>query len=141
MTRGVKTAAIVAPIAMLIAAALVTGTTQAEGRQPGTRRTPLQQANLSIAGREVIQVRVDFDPGFVAPWHTHPGEEVIYVIEGTIEYKLQGKPPKTYKAGQVLVVPYGTPHSASIVGASNAAELATYIVEKGRPLITLVTQK
>src|SRR5690242_10549096 len=117
MSRGVKTATMAASIAMLITAAVVVDATQAEGGQPGTRRTPLQQAGLSIAGREVIQVRVDFDPGFVAPWHTHPGEEVIYVLEGTIEYQVQGKPPKTYKAGQVLVVPYGTPHSARNVGA------------------------
>ena len=141
MTRGLKTATMVAAIATLITATPVADTTQAQGRQPGTRRTPLQQADLSTAGREVIQVRVDFDPGFVAPWHTHPGEEVIYVIEGTIEYQVQGKPPKTYNAGQVLIVPYGTPHSARNVGAANAAELATYIVEKGKPLITLATQK
>src|SRR6478672_312760 len=133
MTRGLKTATMVTAIAMLITAALVAETTQAQGGQPGTKRTALQQADLSTVGREVIQVRVDFDPGFVAPWHTHPGEEIIYVIEGTIEYRVQGKPPQTYKAGQVLIVPYGAPHSATNVGASNAAELATYIVEKGKP--------
>ena len=71
MTQGLNTAAMVAAIATIITAALVADTTQAQGPQPGTRRTPLQQADLSIAGHEVIQVRVDFDPGFVAPWHTH----------------------------------------------------------------------
>ena len=108
--------------------------------QPGTRRTPLQQADLSTPGREVMQVRVDFDPGYTSPLHTHPGEEIIYVIEGTIEYQVQGQPTKTYKAGEVLIVPYGTPHLAKNVGVNNAAELATYIVEKGKPLITLVNQ-
>ena len=84
-----------------------------------------------------MQVRVDFDRGYTSPWHTHPGEEVIYVIEGTIEYQVQGQPTRTYSQGEVLTVPYGTPHLAKNVGATNAAELATYIVEKGKPLITL----
>ena len=72
------------------------------------------------------------------PRHTHPGEEVIYVLEGTIEYQVEGKGTATYKAGEVLMVPAGTPHAAKNVGKGNAAELATYIVEKGKPLITLV---
>ena len=105
--------------------------------QQGVKRTDLQQHDLSIPGREVIQVRVDIAPGVVAPKHTHPGEEIIYVLEGALEYELEGKPPVTLKAGDVLFVPYGVPHSAKNVGSINAAELATYIVEKGKPLVTL----
>jgi len=110
----------------------------AQSKQPGTKRTPLQQHDLSAPGREVVQVRVDFDPGYVSPRHTHPGEEIIYVLEGTIEYQVEGRPTATYKAGEVLMVPAGAPHAAKNVGKGNAAELATYIVEKGKPLITLV---
>jgi quercetin dioxygenase-like cupin family protein len=106
--------------------------------QPGTRRTDLQRHDLSIPGREVIQVRVDFDPGYVAPKHTHFGEEIIYVIEGTLVYEVEGRPPTTYKAGEVLLVLAGAIHSVKNVGSGNGAELATYIVEKGKPLITLV---
>ena len=73
----------------------------------------------------------------VAPKHTHPGEEIIYVLEGALEYELEGKPPVTLKAGDVLFVPYGVPHSAKNVGSINAAELATYIADKGKPLVTL----
>ena len=102
-----------------------------------SKRTALQQHDLSAPGREVIQVRVDFDPGYVAPKHTHPGEEIIYVIEGTIEYEIGGKTP-TVKAGDVLFVPAGVVHTAKNIGSGNGAELATYIVEKGKPLITLV---
>ena len=61
------------------------------GQQPGTKRTDLQRHDLSAPGREVIQVRVDFDPGYVAPKHTHPGEEIIYVLEGTLEYQIEGQ--------------------------------------------------
>ena len=108
----------------------------AQAPQAGTKRTDLQRHDLSAPGREVIQVRVDFEPGYVAPRHTHPGEEIIYVIEGTLEYDIGGKVTRV-KAGDVLFVPAGIPHTAKNVGSGNAAELATYIVEKGKPLLTL----
>ena len=90
-----------------------------------------------MPGREVIQVRVDLDPGHTFPGHTHPGEEIIYVIEGTWQYQVDGK-PVTARAGDVLFVPAKTIHSAKNVGSTRAAELATYVVEKGQPLLTLV---
>ena len=123
--------------AILIVAGVVAPST-AQVQQPGSKRTVLQQHDLSVPGREVIQVRVDFDPGYVAPRHTHPGEEIIYVIEGTLEYQIEGQPTATVKAGDVLFVPAGVIHSAKNIGTGNAAELATYVVEKGKPLITLV---
>jgi quercetin dioxygenase-like cupin family protein len=104
--------------------------------QQGVKRTDLQQHDLSIPGREVVQARVDIAPGVLAPDHSHPGEEIVYVIEGTLEYRLAGKPPVTLKAGEVLFIPAGVVHSARNVGSVNAAELATYIVEKGKPLVT-----
>jgi len=123
--------------AILIVASVVAPST-AQAQQPGSKRTVLQQHDLSAPGREVIQVRVDFDPGYVAPRHTHPGEEIIYVIEGTLEYQIEGQPTATVKAGDVLFVPAGAIHSAKNIGTGNAAELATYVVEKGKPLSTLV---
>jgi quercetin dioxygenase-like cupin family protein len=109
----------------------------AQAQQPGVKRTDLQQHDLSVPGREVVQVRVDIAPGMLAPNHSHPGEEIVYVIEGLLEYQLEGKPPVTLRAGEVLFIPAGTIHSAKNVGSVNAAELATYIVEKGKPLVTL----
>lgn len=104
----------------------------------GTHRTDLQRHDLSIPGREVIQARVDIDPGKTAPKHRHPGEEIVYVLEGQMQYQLEGKPPVTLKAGDVLFIPAGVPHTAKNVGTDNAAELATYVVEKGKPLVELV---
>jgi quercetin dioxygenase-like cupin family protein len=72
------------------------------------------------------------------PKHSHPGEEIVYVIEGLLEYEVEGKPPVTLKAGEVLFIPAGTVHAARNVGSGNAAELATYVVEKGKPLVVLV---
>ena len=104
--------------------------------QDGVKRTDLQQHDLSIPGREAIQVRVDIAPGVLAPRHSHFGEEIIYVFEGTLLYEVEGKLPVTLKTGDVLFVPYGIAHSAKNIGNVNAAELATYIVEKGKPLVT-----
>jgi quercetin dioxygenase-like cupin family protein len=103
--------------------------------QPGVTRTELQRHDLGVPGREVVQVRVDLAPGVAFPPHSHPGEEIIYVIEGEWEYQVEGRPPLTLKAGEVLFIPAGTIHAAKNVGNSNAAELATYIVEKGKPLV------
>src|SRR5215216_1379177 len=109
----------------------------ARSQQPGVTRTDLLRHDLGLSGRELIQVRVDFVPGVAFPPHSHPGEEIAYVIEGLLEYQVEGKPPVRLKAGEVLFIPAGTIHTAKNVGSGNAAELATYIVEKGKPLVTL----
>ena len=124
-------------VAMLIGGSGV-APDMAQAQQPGSRRTDLQRHDLSAPGREVVQVRVDFDPGYVSPRHTHPGEEIIYVLEGSLEYQVEGQATRTYNAGEALTVPAGVVHAVRNVGSGNAAELATYVVERGKPLITLV---
>jgi quercetin dioxygenase-like cupin family protein len=126
-----RATALVISIAGLIAG----GVLHSQAQQAGTKRTDLQRHDLGAAGREIVQVRVDIDPGYVAPRHTHPGEDIIYVLEGMLEYEIGGN-LVTAKAGDVLFVPAGTPHSAKNIGATKGAELATYIVEKGKPLLT-----
>lgn len=98
-------------------------------------RTDLQRHDLSTPGREAVQVLVGFAPGAVAPNHHHPGEEIVYVTEGALEYRLEGRPPMTLRAGDVLFIPYGVNHEVRNVGDGSAAELATYIVETGKPLV------
>ena len=109
----------------------------ARAQPPGVQRTELQRHDLGIPGREVVQVRVELAPGVEFGRHTHPGEEVINILEGTFEYQVEGK-PITLEAGDVLFIPAGTVHAAKNVGHGNAAELATYIVEKGKPLVEMV---
>jgi quercetin dioxygenase-like cupin family protein len=109
----------------------------ARAQQPGIKRTDLQRHDLGVPGHEAVQVRVDIEPGAAFGQHTHPGEEIIYVLEGALEYEVEGKPPVTLKAGDVLFIPAGAVHSARNVGAVAGSELATYIVEKGKPLLTL----
>jgi quercetin dioxygenase-like cupin family protein len=91
-----------------------------------------------ISGREIVQTRVDFAPGAVAPRHKHPGEEIVYVLAGTLEYRIEGQPTAILKPGDVLFIPYGTVHAVTNVGLDTASELATYVVEKGKPLVVPV---
>ena len=105
--------------------------------QAGIIRTDLQRNDLSVPGREVIQVRVDLASGVMFPRHSHPGEEIVYVIEGSLEYRLDGRPPVTLNAGDVLFIPAGAIHAVKNLGTGNGAELATYLVEKGKPLLVL----
>ncbi|HEY0627761.1 MAG TPA: cupin domain-containing protein [Sphingomicrobium sp.] len=120
-----------------MAAGLVVAATAALGaaqpRPAGTTRSDLQRYDLSLDGRELLQARVDFAPGSSFPRHKHPGEEAIYVLFGTIEYEIGGK-WVTVKAGDVLFVPDGAVHAARNTSTEPAAELATYVLEKGKPL-------
>jgi quercetin dioxygenase-like cupin family protein len=120
--------------AMLAVASLMV-LVPAHAQLQGTKRTDLQRHDLSAPGREVIQAIVAIDPGVTAARHSHPGEEIVYVLEGTLEYKFDGQAPVTLKAGDVLFIPAGTIHSAKNVGTGYGAELATYIVEKSKPLL------
>ena len=127
---------------MMAALALIAGSGVALSavtlQPPGIRRTDLQRQDLSVPGREVVQVRVDFGPGAAFGRHRHPGEEIAYVLAGTLEYQVEGQPPVTLEAGEVLFIPAGTVHAARNVGPGTGAELATYVVEKGKPLVELV---
>jgi quercetin dioxygenase-like cupin family protein len=120
---------------VLVGSSLALHSTSAQ--QPGVKRTELQRHELSAPGREVLQVQVDLDPGVMFPMHSHPGEEVIYVLEGEWEYQVEGKGTLTVKAGGVLFIPAGVKHAAKNIGSGKASELATYIVEKGKPLVVL----
>jgi quercetin dioxygenase-like cupin family protein len=125
-------------LSVFVAAAMAVAPPAAPpARPPGTARVDLQRHDLSIGGWETLQVRVDFAPGASFPMHRHPGEEIIYVTDGVLEYVVGGKTVRA-KAGEVLFVPYGIAHSARNPGTTPAAELATYVLRKGQPLVELV---
>jgi len=102
----------------------------------GFKRVELQRHDSAVAGREVVMARGEFDPGATAPRHTHPGEEVAYVIEGEITVEVEGKPPATLKAGDTFFVPAGTVHRAKNTGKTPAKVVSSYVLEKGKPLAT-----
>ena len=132
-----KTTRTIAAAMLILASALPAQLALAQ-QPPGIKRIDVQRSDLSVPGREVIQVLVEFAPGVAFPNHSHPGEEIAYVIEGELEYVLEGRPPVRLRAGDSLFIPAGTPHAVRNVGTGKAAELATYIVEKGKPLLALI---
>jgi quercetin dioxygenase-like cupin family protein len=105
---------------------------------PGLFRTDVQQHDLDVPGRQVIQNRVDVGPEAPFVRHKHPGEEIIYVLEGSLEYEIEGQPPITVEAGEGLTVPAETVHAVRNVGSGPASELATYVVETGKPFLVVV---
>jgi quercetin dioxygenase-like cupin family protein len=135
MEAHVKKARIVAVALLIVGSGLAVRA--ARPQAPGLRRTELQRHDLSSPGREAVQVRVEIDPGVTTPRHSHPGEEIIYVLEGSFEYQVEGQAPVTIKAGEVYFIPAGMIHTAKNVGSGNGVELSTYVVEKGKPLVEL----
>ncbi|WP_343586010.1 cupin domain-containing protein [Flavobacterium sp.] len=132
-TKKQKTWVIIAIIVLGIIAFLVPNQIAAQG----VKRIDLQKHDLSTPGKEMVQARIDFDGHSAFGKHSHPGEEVIYVVEGSLEYQIEGEKPVTLKAGEVLFIPAGVVHSAKNNTNAKASELATYIVEKGKPILTM----
>jgi quercetin dioxygenase-like cupin family protein len=114
----------------------VVGIVVLSAQQAGFKRTVVQQGNLSIPGREVVTAVAEFQPGATVGRHTHPGEEAAYILEGTVVLEQEGKPAVTLSAGQAFLIPAGTVHNATNQTKAPARVLATYIVEKGKPLAT-----
>jgi quercetin dioxygenase-like cupin family protein len=103
---------------------------------PAFKRTVLQQSDISVPGREVVSAVAEFEPRATPGPHTHFGEEIGYVLEGTFLIEQAGKAPVTLQAGGSFLIPAGTVHNATNTGAGKARILATYVVEKGKPLAT-----
>jgi quercetin dioxygenase-like cupin family protein len=104
----------------------------------GFKRTLVQQGDLSAPGREVVQAIAEIQPGAESGRHTHPGEEVAYILEGTVMLEIQGKPAVAKKAGDAFIIPAATVHNAKNTGKVVAKVLGTYIIEKGKPVATPV---
>jgi quercetin dioxygenase-like cupin family protein len=102
------------------------------------RRTEIQRAPSSIPGREIVQVLTEIPVGVESGWHYHPGEEVGYIVEGTVDMAVEGRATRTLHAGDGFLIPPRTPHNARDLGPGTGRMLSTYLVEIGRPLATLV---
>jgi quercetin dioxygenase-like cupin family protein len=104
----------------------------------GFKRTELQRHDISTPNHEAVQARGDFEPGAAVPRHTHPGEEVGYVLSGELTVEVEGKPAQTFKAGEAFFIPAGTVHAGKNTSKGPSVVLSTYIVEKGKPLAAMV---
>jgi quercetin dioxygenase-like cupin family protein len=126
-------------VTLTLVAYVLTGVLAAQ--QPAFKRTVLQQSDISVAGHEVISAVADFEPRATPGRHTHFGEEIGYVLEGTFLIEQDGKAPVMLKAGGSFLIPAGTIHNATNTGAGPGKILATYVVEKGKPLATPASGK
>ena len=121
-----------------LVALLVVGSVGAIAAQaPAFKRTVLQTMELSIAGREAVTAKAELPAGVSSGRHTHPGEEIGYVLEGAVTVERDGQ-SKTFKVGETFAIPVGQVHNAVNGGTVQATIVSTYIVEKGKPLATPV---
>jgi quercetin dioxygenase-like cupin family protein len=102
------------------------------------KRTEIQHRPSSIPGREIIQVLTEIPAGVESGWHIHPGEEVGYIVAGTVEMRIVGQPTLTLHAGDGFLIPPRTAHNALDVGPETGRMLSTYVVEIGQPLAQFV---
>lgn len=116
----------------VVAALAMTGGTLAQ--TPALQRTVVAKADVSVPGREAVVARVEVAPGAVADWHTHPGEEISYILEGESILLIAGQPPRKVKAGEAFVIPAGVPHSARNESNAPCRLVGVYVVEKGKPM-------
>jgi quercetin dioxygenase-like cupin family protein len=123
-----------AAIAAVMAAAAMLWIQPLNAQQPGFTRALLQDVDLSAEGRHGVMATAEFSPGASVGRHTHPGEEMSYVLEGTLELSVDGRPTVTLKAGEFFFIPAGVVHDGKNVGTGKAKVLANYIVKKGEPV-------
>jgi quercetin dioxygenase-like cupin family protein len=126
-----------AAIAVVAAAAGAFGIQALNAQQPGFKRVPVQDQDLSVPGRHAVQAKAEFEPGGAIGRHTHPGEELSIVLEGALTLKIDGQPPRVVKAGESFFIPAGVVHAGENAGKDKAVVFATYIVEKGKPVATM----
>jgi quercetin dioxygenase-like cupin family protein len=122
----------------------MTPETEPDGRQPmdeltgRLKRTEIQHSPSSIPGRVIVQVLTEIPAGVESGWHTHPGEEVGYIIAGTVLMMIDGSVTLTLNAGDGFLIPPRTPHNALDVGPETGRMLSTYLVDPAQPVATLV---
>ena len=102
------------------------------------KRTELQHSPSSIPGREIVQVLTEIPSGVESGWHMHPGEEVGYILAGTVQMEIRDRPTLTLNAGDPFLIPPRTPHNALDLGPGTGQMLSTYIVEVDEPIATVL---
>ena len=102
------------------------------------KRTELQRSSSSIPGREIVQVLTEIPCGVESGWHIHPGEEVGYILLGTVHMMIQEQAALSLHAGDPFLIPPRTPHNALDIGPESGHMLSTYIVEADQDLATFV---
>ena len=105
-------------------------------QNPGVQRTVVERADISAPGREAVIAHVEIAPGASVGRHTHPGEEISYILEGQGEILVEGQPALNVKPGDSFIIPSGAKHDAHNTGTQPLRLVGVYIVDKNQPLAT-----
>jgi quercetin dioxygenase-like cupin family protein len=100
------------------------------------KRTEVFRDDVAAAGHEAVVMKVELAAGSHAGRHTHPGDEISYVVDGDTTLLVDGEPPRKLKAGDAFVVKAGRVHDAVNNGSTPVHLIGVYVVEKGKPLAT-----
>ena len=119
---------------LFIGAALAVVAGSLFAQASGLTRTLVGRGDVSVAGREAVVARVEVAPGARAGRHTHPGDEISYILEGEAQLLIDGQPPRTVKAGESFIIPAGVVHDAHNTSDKPVKLVGVYVVEKGKPL-------
>ena len=117
-----------------ICALVLSCATLAQSQQAKIVRVPLQNHDLSIPDKVMVQVRAEFAETATSGRHTHPGEEIGYLLEGQLELKVDGQPTRILKPGDVFFIPAGVIHEGINTSSGTSKVIATYVVEKDKPV-------
>ena len=114
----------------------VIGTQVLNAQQQSVTRTELLRRDLpDPEGYEAIMFIVEFAPGAVAGKHYHPGHNFAYVLEGAGIWEKEGRPPVTWKQGDVITEEPKQVHIARNISTSTPLKvLVGSIAKKGQPL-------
>jgi quercetin dioxygenase-like cupin family protein len=107
----------------------------ADESAPQAQRNILERHDQAgVPDKEIVIGTATLPPGSTIGFHIHPGDEVGYVLKGTLIWKIKGQPDKTLKAGDTFFNPRGAAHSVSAAaGGEGATVVSTWIIDKGKP--------
>lgn len=102
----------------------------------GLRRSAVSIGDVSVPHREGVIDRVEVTPLGTSGWHTHPGDEISYVTDGTLTLLVANQPARKVVAGEGFIIPAGTVHDIRNETSSTNKLLSIYVVEKSKPLVS-----
>jgi quercetin dioxygenase-like cupin family protein len=110
-------------------------------RLVGAQQTPVTRTELvrkdlgGLAGYEGIMYLAEVAPGAAAGKHSHPGDELVYVLQGAGVLEEEGKAPLSVKAGEVFSPPFKQVHNFKNASQTEPVKvLVVLVAPKGQPL-------